>query len=145
MASAARNWPASSPNRYCIGFASHSSATSHSRLKEPGRDPREYRHDNQPDQQRQQIAPDRLDPLGGIDAPNGASRIIAYSERRGEQSDTHGEDDDHGIMHLVDADHPRDRKQQRAEQHDRRNALEHATQHRESDDRYGDKRRGAAG
>jgi hypothetical protein len=45
------------------------------------------------------------------------------------------EDDDHRIKGFVHADRPRDRKQQRAEQHDRRNAIEDAIQDREPDDR----------
>src|SRR5882757_7934932 len=122
MASAAQNWRVSCPVRYRIGFASHSSATSHFRLQESDRYPRENRHYDQAYQQRQQITPDRPDPLGGIDSPDGAGGIIAYSERRGEQSDAHGEDDDHRIMDLVHADGAGDRKQERAEQHDRRNA-----------------------
>src|ERR1700722_18693810 len=114
-------------------------------LQEPDRYPREYRHYDQAHQQRQQIAPDRPDPLGRIDASDGAGGIIAYSERRREQSDAHRQDDDHGIMDLVDADSARDRKQQRAEQHDRWNALQHAAQHHEGQYRYRDKRRRAAG
>ncbi len=43
------------------------------------------------------------------------------------------------------ADRPRDRKQQRAEQHDRRNALQHAAEDGEGQDRYRDKGRRAAG
>ena len=40
-------------------------------------------------------------------------------------------------MHFVDADGCRDREQQRAEQHDRRNAFQHAAEHDERDDRDG--------
>jgi hypothetical protein len=42
----------------------------------------------------------------------------------------------HRVVHLVDAHRPGDREQQRAEQHDRRDALEHAAQHDEGDDRH---------
>jgi hypothetical protein len=51
-------------------------------LQEPDRNPREDRHDNQTDHQRQQVTPDRPDTLGRIDASNGASRIrIAWVKR----------------------------------------------------------------
>ena len=39
------------------------------------------------------------------------------------------------VVHLVNADLPGDREQQRPEQHDRRDALEHASEHDEGDDR----------
>src|SRR3954447_622708 len=88
--------------------------------------PRKDSYHDQARQQRQKIAPDRLDPLGPIDAANGAGSIVSHSERRSEQSDTHGEDDDHGIMDLVDADSARYREQQRTKQHNSRNAFKYA-------------------
>src|SRR5450631_3112079 len=66
-------------------------------LQESDRYPGEYRHHDQAYQERQKIAPDRPDPLGGIDPPDGAGRIIAYSERRREQSDAHRENNDHRV------------------------------------------------
>src|SRR4030088_1218017 len=79
-------------------FPSHRSLQLLTASKESDRYPREDRHHDQPHQQSQQVTPDRPDPLGGIDAADGAGGIIAYSEWRCEQSDAHREDDDHRIM-----------------------------------------------
>ena len=79
--------------------------------------------------------------LVGRDAADGAGRVEADPEGRREQPDAHGEDDHHRIVHLVHADRARHGEQQRAEQHDRGNALEHAAEHDEGDDRDGEEAR----
>src|SRR5271165_2262692 len=109
-------------------------------LQEANRDPRNRGYGDQAEQQREQIAPDGSDTLIGMDTRNGARGIVANPERRREQAEAHRNDDDHGIVNFVDADLPRDRKQQRREQHHRRNALGNAAENDEGHDRDGKKR-----
>ena len=80
-----------------------------------------------------------------MDAADGAGGVVADAEGRREQADAHREDDDHRVVHFVHAHLLGDRKQQRAEQHDRRDALEHAAQDDEGHDRDGQERRAPPG
>ena len=75
-------------------------------------------------------------PRGRIDTADGAGRIKANAERRREQTDAHRQDDDHRVMHFMDAELACDRKQKRAEQDDRRDAFEHAAEDHESRNRH---------
>ena len=86
------------------------------------------------DEQGQHVADDRPHAFVGIDPADGAGGVVADAERRREQPDAHGEDHHHRVVHLVDADLAGDREQQRPEQHDGRNALEHAAEDDEGDD-----------
>ena len=97
-----------------------------------------------PMKQRQHVADDRLHALVGMDAADRAGGVVADAERRREQADAHREHDHHRVVHLVDAELPGDREQQRPEQHDGGDALEHAAQDDEGDDRDGDEGRRAA-
>ncbi len=60
-----------------------------------------------------------------------ASGIIPDTEGWCEQADTHGKDDDHGVVHFMNADLLGDGEQQRTEQNNRRDAFENASQHDE--------------
>jgi hypothetical protein len=80
----------------------------------------------------------------GIDAADGAGGVEADAEGRREEADSHGEDDDHRVMHLVNAERAGDRKEQRPEQHDRRNAFEDRPEHDKGDDRHRHEAGGAA-
>src|SRR5919107_850149 len=85
-------------------------------------DPGNGGHDRESRNQRCEIRSNRTHALGRVDTSDGAGGVVADAERRGEQPDAHGEHHDHRIMDLVDAQQPCHRKQQRAEQDDRRNA-----------------------
>src|ERR1700709_1644804 len=97
----------------------------------PGNEGDEQQTDKQPTE----INPDAAH--GGIrrDPPDDAGGIVAKPERRREQAEPHREDDDHAVMHLVDPELLGDRKQQRPEQHDRRDALEYAAEDDEGEQR----------
>jgi hypothetical protein len=48
-----------------------------------------------------------------LDAADGTCRIIAHSERRGENANSHRKNDDHCIVDVVNPDLARDREEQR--------------------------------
>ena len=47
-----------------------------------------------------------------MDPADRAGAVVADADRRREQADAHGEDHDHRVVHLVDADRAGDREQQ---------------------------------
>ena len=77
-------------------------------------------------------------PSSGIDAADGAGRVVTDPEGRGEKANAHRENDDHRIVDVVHADLTRDGEKQRAEQHDGGNTFEYAAQDHEGDDGHGE-------
>ena len=80
-----------------------------------------------------QIGPDATHRGVRGDTADRARGIISHPERRREQPDPHREDHHHRVVHLVDADGARGRKEQRSKQYDGGNTLQHAAQHHEGD------------
>ena len=104
-------------------------------LKETSRYPRDESDGYQADEQRDEIGPDPLHRGFRRHVSDDASRVVAQPKWRREQTEAHRKNDHHRIMHLIHAELARDRKQQRAKQHDGGNALQHAAEHDERHDR----------
>src|SRR3984893_19379842 len=71
--------------------------------EETGRDPGDEGHDEQPDNQRREIAPDAPQAGSGVDLADRACGVVTEPEGRCEQADAHGEDEADSIMNLVHA------------------------------------------
>lgn len=115
------------------------------RSQKSDRDPRYERHQQQPDQKREQIAGDRLQSFVRMHPADRASRVVAHAERWSKQAYAHRKDDNHRVVDFMHADLPGDRKQKRTEQHDGGNPLENAAEHHKRGDRNQEKGRHAAG
>jgi hypothetical protein len=96
------------------GAAAVRRASGASREKTGG-DPGNEGYDEQPDNQRREIAPDALQTGAWVNLTDRTCGVVTEPEGRCEKADAHGEDDDHRIMHLVHAELLRHRKQQRTE------------------------------
>ena len=71
-------------------------------------------------------------------SPARPRRPLNTRPRRGrEKPHAHRQDHDHCVVHLVDANLAGNRKQQRSEQHDRRDAFQHAAENDEDNEGYG--------
>src|ERR1700744_5681342 len=114
-------------------------------IEEADGNPRHCGDQDRADEQGEDVADHRLDAFVGVDAADGAGRVIADAEWWREQPDTHREDHHHRVMNFMHADLLGDREQERTEQHDGRYALKHTAEHYERDDRDGKKYRRATG
>src|SRR5271163_2028792 len=86
-------------------------------LEKSDRQPWHGRDDHHADGQYRQIGPQIPHRPVGIGTPNLASDVEADAEGRQEEAEAHGEDSDDGIVDAVDSEALRDRKHQRAEEH----------------------------